>query len=140
MEAILEKTGIEASLRQLCQSIVDDPEFIEAHQRIELFLDSSDAQSVYRAWQEKAHALHMRSHEGDLPNDEELEEFERLRDAVESNSVASGFAEAEDVLNGLFGTVTKMVQKTLQLGRVPSEEDLAGSGCCGSGGGCGCSH
>jgi len=49
--------------------------------------------------------------------------------------VAIGFAESEEILNGIFGTVTQLLQKTLQLGRVPTEEDLS-AGCCG--GGCGC--
>ncbi len=138
METVLETAALERKLRDLCQCIVEDPEFLEARAKIEAFSEDEAARKVYRAWQEKAHALHLSSHEGDLPDDEDLEEFEQLREEVEANAVASEFAEAEELLNGLFGAVTKMVQKTLQLGHVPSEEELAESGC--EAGGCGCSH
>jgi cell fate (sporulation/competence/biofilm development) regulator YlbF (YheA/YmcA/DUF963 family) len=62
-------------------------------------------------------------------------ELEMRKEALLGNPVAVSFAESEAKLNEWFGTVTRLLQKTLQLGRVPSEEDLS-SGCCG--GGCGC--
>lgn len=139
MQTVLEPATLDRKLRELCQCIVEDPEFLEARAKIDAFTGDEAARKVYRVWQEKAHALHMRSHEGDLPDEEDLEEFEQLREEVESNVVASEFVEAEELLNGLFGAVTKIVQKTLQLGHVPSEEELVESGGCESGS-CGCSH
>jgi hypothetical protein len=44
---------------------------------------------------------------------------------------------AEETLNGIVQQVSRMVGKALELGRLPEPEDLAGGGCCSSGG-CGC--
>ena len=62
--------------------------------------------------------------------------MEALRETVMKNEIASDFAEAESQMNGTFSTVTKLLQQTLQLGRVPSVDEMnAESGCCGGGGG-----
>mgnify|MGYP003677158088 CR=1 FL=1 len=62
-------------------------------------------------------------HEGLQPNEEDRNEMDRLREAVLGNEVAAEFASAEENMNAIFGTVTKLLQKTLQLGRVPTEAD-----------------
>lgn len=140
MAILLEPTSIDEKARELCQYVVDQPDFAAGRRQIEAFLDDAEAQSVYRAWQEKAQELHRMGHEGLQPNDSDLQEFEHLRQAVFSNEIASSFTEAEEKMNGIFATVTKLLQQTLQLGRVPSAEEMAAneSGCCGGGGGGGC--
>ncbi len=138
MNALLSETSIESKTKELCQTILDDPGFAAARERIESFLSDDSAKAVYQAWQEKGRELHMNGHNGVQPSDQDLEAFERLRQDVEGNAVAAAFAEAEGEMNEIFGAVTKMVQKTLTLGRMPEPEDLEESGCCGGGGGCGC--
>lgn len=141
MAILIEPTTIDSKTRELCHFIVDQPDFMTARRQIEAFLDDAQAQETYRSWQEKAHELHRMGHEGLQPNDTDLQEMERLRQAVSSNEVATNFAGAEDQMNGIFSSITKLLQQTLQLGRVPSEEEMsADSGCCGGGGGgsCGC--
>ena len=72
------------------------------------------------------------SQEGLQPNDDDIKQMETLRESVMKNEAASDFAEAESQMNSTFSTVTKLLQQTLQLGRVPSVEDMnAESGCCG---------
>ena len=139
MAILLEPTTVDEKARELCQFIVDQPDFSEARRQIETFLEDAEAQAVYRSWQEKAHEIHRMGHEGLQPNEADLQEVDRLRQAVAGHSVASAFAQAEDQMNGIFGAVTKLLQQTLQLGRVPSAEEMnANSGCCGGGGGGGC--
>lgn len=135
---VLETPSIEAKARDLCEFIVNQPEFAADRGRIESFLEDDQAQQLYRAWQEKGQELHRMSHEGLQPNEEDRNEMDRLREAVLGNEVAAEFAGAEENMNAIFGTVTKLLQKTLQLGRVPAEADLDESGCCGGGGGGGC--
>lgn len=139
MPTLLEQpTTVEAKTRELCQFIVEEPSFRVARQKIEAFLTDDDAQSVYRAWQEKGQELHAMGHQGLQPSQDDLDTMESLKETVTGNPVAAEFANAEQEMNDIFGSVTKLLQKTLQLGSVPSEEDMAESGCCGSGGGCGC--
>lgn len=141
MATVLEQSSIDEKARELCELIVDQPAFIQAREHIETFLDDPRAQSVYRLWQEKAQELHRMSHEGLQPNDQDIQKMESLRQAVITDGVASKFIEGEEKLNEIFASVTKLLQETLKLGRVPSEAEMAAdSGCCGShgGGGCGC--
>ncbi|MDB4507797.1 YlbF family regulator [Verrucomicrobiales bacterium] len=136
MENLLDTPTIDTKSRELCQFIVDQPEFAAARGHIEAFLENAEAQAVYRAWQEKGQELQRMSHEGLQPNDDDIKQMEALRETVMKNEIASDFAEAESQMNGTFSTVTKLLQQTLQLGRVPSVDEMnAESGCCGGGGG-----
>jgi cell fate (sporulation/competence/biofilm development) regulator YlbF (YheA/YmcA/DUF963 family) len=127
---------IEDKALELCQFVLEQPEFQDSWNRIEAFLADPAAQGVYRAWQEASRDLAMREREGIPLTDHDLVAVEVRKEAVLENAVALGFAESEEILNGIFGTVTRLLQKTLQLGRVPTEEDLSEGSCCG--GGCGC--
>jgi hypothetical protein len=49
--------------------------------------------------------------------------------------VASGFLDAQEEMHELQHAVSKQVKKTIELGRIPTAEDLEGG--CGHGG-CGC--
>tara|TARA_R110002096_G_scaffold24760_34_gene78110 strand:+ start:2950 stop:3369 length:420 start_codon:yes stop_codon:yes gene_type:complete len=138
METTLQQaTTIDEKARELCQFVLDDAGFASAQGRIELFMEDEDAKNVYRAWQEKSQELHSKSHQGLQPTEGDVAEIESLKSAVMSNSVALDFVEAENEMNAIFGSVTKLLQKTLQLGRLPTDEDMKESECCSSGG-CGC--
>jgi cell fate (sporulation/competence/biofilm development) regulator YlbF (YheA/YmcA/DUF963 family) len=126
---------LEDKALELCQFVLDQPEFQDSWSRIEAFLADPAAQNLYREWQEASRDLAMRERQGVPLTDHDLVVVESRKEAVLANDVAIGFAESEEILNGIFGTVTQLLQKTLQLGRVPTEEDLS-AGCCG--GGCGC--
>lgn len=133
----LETTTIQDKALELCHFIADAPEFSDAHEKIKIFMGDDAAKAVYNRWQEKGHELHRMSHEGKEPTDSDLEEFGKLKRDVEANPVAASFANAEATLDDTFRTVTKLLQKTLQMGRVPTAEELNDSGCCNEGG-CGC--
>jgi len=133
---LAETQTIEDKTLELCQFVLDQPEFRDSWNRIEAFLADSTAQGLYRDWQEASREIAMREREGMPLTDQDLLHVESRKEAVLNNSVALGFAEGEEALNGIFGTVTRLLQKTLQLGRVPTESDLSEGSCCG--GGCGC--
>ncbi len=127
---------IEEKALELCAHVAGQPEFRDSWDRIEAFLADPEAQELYRQWQEASREWSLREREGFPLSDVDLAALEASKAAVLANPVAVGFAEGEETLNGIFGTVTRLLQKTLQLGRVPTEEELADDGCCG--GGCGC--
>ena len=54
------------------------------------------------------------------------------------NPVARDFVDAQQELQEVRESIHKYVNKTLELGRLPAEDDLSES-CCSSGG-CGCGH
>lgn len=120
--------------RELCHFILEDPAFASAQGAIDAFQEDEKAQELYRVWHQKAGDLHRKQHEGKKPNAAELAQMDALKTKAMENPVAADFVEAEDLINSIFGTVMKMVQKTLQNGAVPTDEEL--NSCCG--GGCGC--
>ena len=116
-----------------CEVIAADAGFTAAHERIRVFEEDDSAQEVYGAWQSLASEIqHRYQHEGVKPSPGQLSELEALQQKVGENPVAADFVEANDSMNALFNDVLKTVQKTFQLGRPPTPEEMAE--CCGSGG------
>ena len=85
----------------------------------------------------KGQALQEKQHSGQPLEPAEISAFERDRDALLKNPVASGFLDAQEEMHDLQHSVQKFVAKTIELGRIPAAEDLA-EGSCGHG--CGCSR
>jgi cell fate (sporulation/competence/biofilm development) regulator YlbF (YheA/YmcA/DUF963 family) len=127
--------------RELCQTILDQPEVKSIHERINAFLGDETARSQYESLVNKGQELRQKQ-EGSLPlSGEEIADFEQDRDALLKNPVARGFIDAQEELHEMKHAIQKHLSKTLELGRLPTSEDLEEGGCCSSGGGgCGCSH
>ena len=122
---------------ELCETIVQQPQFQSIRQRVDTFLADARAQQQYQSLTEKGRSLHERQHQG-LPLDgREVAAFDSERDAFLNNPVGKGFIEAQEEMHELQQEVQQLVTKTFELGRVPSEEDLQ-EGSCGHG--CGCHH
>jgi cell fate (sporulation/competence/biofilm development) regulator YlbF (YheA/YmcA/DUF963 family) len=122
---------------ELCETIVQQPQFQSIRRRVESFMADADARQQYQSLSEKGQALHERHHQG-LPLDgREVAAFDDERDAFLSNPVAKGFMDAQEELHELQQGVQQYVAKTFELGRVPTEEDLQESSC---GEDCGCHH
>jgi cell fate (sporulation/competence/biofilm development) regulator YlbF (YheA/YmcA/DUF963 family) len=83
----------------------------------------------------KGQALQEKQHHGQQLEPAEISAFEQDRDALLKNPVAAGFLDAQEEMHDLQHSVQKFVAKTIELGRIPSPEDLESS--CGNGG-CGC--
>ena len=130
-------TVIEEKAKELCQTIVAQPEWISIRNRIETFLSNDAARGQYETVNRKGQALHEKQHGGQPLNGEEIADFEKHRDSLLQNPVARGFLEAQDQLHEIQHSVQKYISKTLELGRVPTEADLAEDSC---GHGCGCGH
>ena len=130
-------TKIEEKTRELCQTIVDQPEMASIRQRIDAFLADAGARGQYETVMNKGNALHEKQHNGQQLDGVEIADFEKHRDALLNNSVARSFLDAQAELHELQHSIQKYVSKTLELGRVPTEDDL-GEGSCGHG--CGCNH
>ena len=67
----------------------------------------------------------------------ELGRFEALRTSFLSNKVGTEFLDAQQEMSRLQENIFKHLQKTVELGRVPTVEDMNDGSCC-SGHGCGC--
>lgn len=133
-------TVIENKARELCETIVAQPQWTSIRNRIDAFLSDDSARGQFDAVNTKGRSLHEKQHSGQPLNGQEIADFEKQRDALLNNPVARGFLEAQDELHEIQHSVQKYISKTLQTGRVPTEADLKEEeGSCGHGN-CGCSH
>jgi len=131
-DAILQKT------RELCETIVQQPQFQSIRQRVDAFLADAEAQSQYECLSDLGQQLHDKQHQGLSLTSAEIAAFDRQRDAFSSNAVAKAFLDAQEEMQEIQRQISQYVSKTLELGAVPSAGDLADGGSCGSG--CGCHH
>jgi cell fate (sporulation/competence/biofilm development) regulator YlbF (YheA/YmcA/DUF963 family) len=123
--------------RDLCQAILEQPEFKLIRQRIDAFMADSAAQSQYQELSELGGALRHKQQMGLSTEGPELDQFEQKRQAFLDNPVASGFLEAQEHLHEMRETVNRYVTRTFELGRLPGPDDF---GSCGCDSGCGCGH
>lgn len=125
---------------ELCEALVQEPEFQSIRQRLDSFMANPDAQQQYQSLSEKGRILHEKQHQGAQLESAEIADFDSAREALFGNPVARGFIEAQEEMHELQQGVQQYVSKTFELGRVPSEEDLQehADGSCGHG--CGCQH
>ncbi|HZT23179.1 MAG TPA: YlbF family regulator [Verrucomicrobiae bacterium] len=131
-------TKIEEKTRELCETIVAQPEWASIRNRIDAFLSDAVARREYETVISKGNALHQKQHDGEPLNGAEIADFEQHRDALLKNPVAAAFLDAQAELHQLQNSIQKYISKTIELGRVPTEMDLAEDDACGHG--CGCHH
>jgi cell fate (sporulation/competence/biofilm development) regulator YlbF (YheA/YmcA/DUF963 family) len=128
---VLQKT------RELCQTIVEQPEFETIRKSVESFMADPQAQVQYQSLSEKGRQLHQKQEQGIPLDSAEIAAFDSERAAFFDNPVAKDFVEAQQQMHEMQEEVAQLVSKTFELGRVPSEKDLEGGSC---GHGCGCHH
>ena len=129
-------TKVETKTNELCQAILEEIHGGGIRQRIDTFLADATARTAYETLMSKGQALQEKQHHGQPLDPTEIAAFETERDALLKNPVATGFLDAQEEMHELQSTVKKTVAKTIELGRIPTAEDLAEGGSCGSG--CGC--
>ncbi len=129
--AILDKT------RELCAAIVAEPSMVAIRQRISTFMADDKSRTQYESLMTKGQELQEKQQRSLPLSGEEISEFEKQREALLANPVATSFLDAQQELHEIQESIQKHISKTLELGRVPAPEDLE-EGSCGHG--CGCHH
>ena len=126
-----------AKTRELCETILSEPGVASIRQRVDKFMADDKARGQYESVMTKGQALHEKQHKSLPLSGEEISDFEREREALLANPVSRGFLDAQEELHQLQESIQQYVAKTLELGRVPTADDLEGGSC---GHGCGCHH
>jgi len=129
-------TKVEIKSRELCEAILEQLQTGGIKQRIDTFLADATARGAYESLMSKGQSLQEKQHGGQVLEPSEITAFEGERDALLKNPVASGFLDAQEEMHEMQSSLKKLVSKTIELGRIPTAEDLAEGGSCGSG--CGC--
>jgi len=139
MAATMEQSMINRKTQELCQAILDEPSVQTLRKSIDSFMANESARAQYDGVVAKGQALQQKQQMAVALTDAEISDFERDRDALLKNPIASDFLDAQHQLRSVQESIHRHVNKTFELGRLPSEEDLSSS-CCSDGQGCGCSH
>ena len=137
MQTMAQETAVLQKTKELCQTILDQPNMQSIRQRIDAFMGDNQTRTQYENLVNKGDQLQQKQQSSMPLTGEEIADFEQNRDALLQNPVARGFLDAQEELHEVQQSVQKYVHKTLELGRLPSEEEVSG-GSCGSG--CGCGH
>src|ERR1035438_4817567 len=136
MAPTIEETAIARKTRELCQTILDEPSLQAVRQRIDTFMANDAVRAQYDDLVNKGQALQQKQQMSQTLTGEEISDFEQHRDTLLKNPVARGFLDAQQELHEVQESIQKYVSKTLELGRLPSEDELCSGGCGDHG--CGC--
>ena len=129
-----ETATYEEKTKDLCEAILEDPKLKAAFSSIDAFQADRDAQELFNAVAQKEQELGSKQQAGIELTAGEVEEYKKLVGAVEGNSVANAFLEAQQLMHEIQKSVNTWVGMTMELGRVPTEEDFKQSGAsCGTG-------
>ena len=138
MKMLADDSLVIGKTKELCAAIADDPEYRSMMEKVERFMEDDAAKLQFQSVQERSQELGQKQQSGLELSVGEVEDFEAAREALMSNTVAREFMDAQQSLQSVQSAIGKYVGITLELGRVPAEEDLADQeGCCNEGG-CGC--
>ena len=138
MTMLADNSPVMGKTKELCSAIADDPEYRSLMEKVERFMEDDAAKLQFQSVQERSQELGQKQQSGLELSVGEVEDFENAREALMENSVAREFMDAQQILQSVQTAIGKYVGMTLELGRVPAEEDLADQGGCCSEGGCGC--
>ena len=136
METMIEESTVVRKTKELCQAILDEPNMRSIRQRIDAFMGDEKARGQYDGVLTKGQELQQKQQAAQQLSGEEIDGFEKQREALLNNPIARGFLDAQEELHQVQETIHTYVNKTLELGRIPTSDDLGGS--CGHG--CGCHH
>jgi cell fate (sporulation/competence/biofilm development) regulator YlbF (YheA/YmcA/DUF963 family) len=137
MQTMTEETAITQKTKELCQAILDQPELQAVRRRIDEFMENGKSKGQYDELVAKGNALQEKQRNALPLTDEEIGDFERHRDGVLKDPVTRGFLEAQEELKAIQDSIRNYVSKTIELGRLPTEDEVSECGC---GHGCGCHH
>jgi cell fate (sporulation/competence/biofilm development) regulator YlbF (YheA/YmcA/DUF963 family) len=136
MQTTTEETHVTVKTRELCQAILDQPDFQGWRRNIDAFLNDDKARAQYDGLVNKGQALQQKQQNALPLSGEEVADFEQHREELLKNPVAREFLDAQQELHELQESIQHYVSKTLELGRLPTAEEMESS--CGHG--CGCHH
>jgi cell fate (sporulation/competence/biofilm development) regulator YlbF (YheA/YmcA/DUF963 family) len=126
---------VEAKTLDLCQALVQDPEFSPLFQKVDRYLTDVGAQFQLNQFQEVGQMLQHKHEMGAELSPEELAQYEALRQTVLESEVIREFVSAQEKIQALQDRIHRFLVKTFELGRVPTSEDFhdetCNSGCGG---------
>ena len=123
IELAAKETPVITKVKELCQTIVEQPHFAGMLASVEAFMEDAGAQDLYRAVTGLQERLMSKQQQGESLTEAEIAEFEEQRDRLLANDVAREFLDARQQMEKVQSSVNRYVQMTFELGRVPLSEE-----------------
>jgi cell fate (sporulation/competence/biofilm development) regulator YlbF (YheA/YmcA/DUF963 family) len=130
--------AIEDKIQALCETIAADEDVQTARMQAERFLTDDKGVALLRNLMTLSREVQHRQHHGEEVADEQLQQLVELKSEADNHEGIQSFHEAQDVLQTIIDAVNGFVTKTVERGRIPTHDEVFGSGGCGEG--CGCHH
>jgi cell fate (sporulation/competence/biofilm development) regulator YlbF (YheA/YmcA/DUF963 family) len=124
------KEVFEEKIRELCHAITDHKEFKEMCSNIDGFMSDEKAKFEFQMLNEMGALLQQKQEMGGEVTEEEAGRFESLRDSFTANEAAMKFVATQEKVQKMQEHILRHVQKTFELGRVPSSEEMEEGTCC----------
>jgi cell fate (sporulation/competence/biofilm development) regulator YlbF (YheA/YmcA/DUF963 family) len=129
---------ITQKVEDLCLTILNQPAYKELKKMVEDFLANDDAIKQYNGLVNKQRTLQQKQHSGIQLTQVDIDDFEKDRYDLYTNPITRDFMYAQQEFDKVQSLVDKYLMKTIELDRLPTEEELEEGGGCGCGGSCGC--
>src|SRR5437867_11516769 len=117
MEVITDNSTVLQKTRELCQAILDQPDFPMIRRQVDAFLADESMKVQYQELSDRGTLLQHKQQTG-MPLDmAEIADFEQRREAFLTHPVAQGFLAAQQAMQNVQESVSQYLAKTFELGR-----------------------
>ncbi len=134
MESTIKESPIMQKTLELCQAVAEQPDFQALKGKLDAFMRDELVKFQFQQVNDLNELLQMKQRSGLALKDEEIAQFDTMRDELFKNPVAQGFVDAQQELQKLHEALGRFVNKTFELGRSPEYEDVFDGSCSD----CGC--
>ena len=114
---------------ELCHAITQQEDFQSLKTRFDAFFADELLKFKFQQLNQLGQILQMKQEGGVEIKEEEISQFESLRDEVMGNSIATEFLDAQKELQQLHQMVDRYLDRTFELGRKPEYEDIHDGSC-----------
>ncbi len=123
---------------KLCAVLAQSPVIIASKARIGLFFQDQKATELFRkvtAYGEELRSKHLA---GMPPTEEEIAQFDQLRQNVVDNPLARDFLEARQTIDDMLVTINQFMSMAIDKGKAPTLEEVAAAAAAAASSNCSC--
>jgi cell fate (sporulation/competence/biofilm development) regulator YlbF (YheA/YmcA/DUF963 family) len=129
MESTTKESSIMLKTIELCQAVVEQPDFQAVKQKLDAFMSDELVKYQFQQVNDLGDLLQAKQRDGLELKAEEIAKFDELRGELMKNPVALGFLDAQQEMQKLHEAIGCFVNKTFELGRRPEYEDVYDGSC-----------
>ena len=134
METIAKDSEFIQRALDLCGAIASDSDFAALRQKVDAFMADEQVKFQFQQVNSMGQLLRMKQSQGLDLTEDEVGQFEKVREELLSNPLAKDYLDAQQQIERVHQVVGRFLEKTFELGRRPEYEEAHDGSC----GGCGC--